>query len=339
MNRIQLYSGYPGETLHEELARCPAGKTIVLDLVQEGGIFFDPNIRSTYTSQGIDMFTVIHEQCSIASVDPSLVILQHGNVNVQDLYDMWCEENSPTSRLSVVYYPVWLSILVTNTTDYHAQYEVLRNNPPREKLFTYLCGEPRDHRIEAMNYMYENNLIDSCEWTWVNDFKEELNPWFHDKVPKSAEGHKSVMERRTYHNPGQEFFDIYDRTYFDLIPETFYYHDQFHCDKLAHWEPVFFSEKIFRSIYNKRPFLLIGNKNSLKELRKMGFKTFPHIFDESYDSLDNDERMHRVLGQLKGLSIEKMHINMYSPETTEILQHNYDTLMEWNIKTNDSMVA
>lgn len=335
MNHIQLYSGYPGETLHEELALMPAGETILIDLINEGGLFIDPDRGSTHTSRGIDLFTVIYEQCSIASVDPSLVTLWWGNANVQDLYDMWCKENNPSSRLTVAYYPIWASILVTNTTDYHAQYEVLRNNTHREKLFTFLCGEPRDHRIEAMNYIYENNLIDSCEWTWINDFKEELYPWFHDKVPKSAEGHKTVMERRTFQDPGKEFFDIYDRTYFDLVPETFYFHDQFHCAQLAHWEPVFFSEKIFRSIYNKRPFLLIGNKNSLKELRKMGFKTFPHIFDERYDSLDDDKRMNHVLEQLKGLSIKQMHIDMYSLETAEILQHNYDTLMEYQKQYGD----
>jgi hypothetical protein len=335
MNCIQLYSGYPSETLHEELALMPAGETILIDLLSEGGVFIDPDPESTHTSRGMDLFTVIHEQCSIASVDPSLITLWWGNVNVQDLYDMWCEENNPSSRLTVAYYTLWGSTLVTNTTDYHAQYEVLRNNTQREKLFTYLCGEPRHYRIEAMNYIYENNLIDSCEWTWVNDSKKELHPWFHDKIPKSAEGHKNVMERRTFHDPGKEFFDIYDRTYFDLVPETLYYHDMFHHDELAHWEPVFFSEKIFRSIYNKRPFLLIGNKNSLKELRKMGFKTFPHIFDESYDSLDDDERMNHVLEQLKGLSIEQMHIDMYSLETAEILQHNYDTLMIYHSQYGD----
>ena len=322
-----MYSGYPGETLHEDLARQPAGEPILLDLLCEGGVFLDPNIQSHYTSQGIDIFTVIHEQCDIASVDPSTVTLWWGNANGQSLYDMWCKENNPARQLSLAYYPVWGSILITNTTDYSPQYELLRGTV-REKLFTYLCGEPRDHRIDAINYIYENNLIRSCEWTWINDFKENLHPWFHNKIPKSAEGHKNVMERRTFHNPGQEFFDMYDRTYFDLIPETFYHHDQHHCDKLAHWNPVFFSEKVFRSIYNKRPFLLIGNRNSLKELRKMGFKTFPHIFDESYDSLGDDERIYHALDQLKNLSKEQMHTHMYSEQTTEILNHNYEMLLE-----------
>ena len=74
---------------------------------------------------------------------------------------------------------------------------------------------------------------------------------------------------------------------------------------------------------NKRPFLLIGNKNALRELHNLGFKTFPTMFDESYDSMGDEERIYHVLDQLKGLTVDEVHNNVYSKEVSEAVEHNY----------------
>jgi len=48
---------------------------------------------------------------------------------------------------------------------------------------------------------------------------------------------------------------------------------------------IFLTEKTYLPLLLGRPFLLIGNKDSLKFLKKYyGFKTFDKIFDESYDN-------------------------------------------------------
>lgn len=44
-----------------------------------------------------------------------------------------------------------------------------------------------------------------------------------------------------------------------------------------------FTEKIFKVIYHRRPFFLLGVRNSLTELKALGFRTFDRWFDESYD--------------------------------------------------------
>lgn len=46
---------------------------------------------------------------------------------------------------------------------------------------------------------------------------------------------------------------------------------------------IFFSEKTFRPITNLQPFVLVGNPDSLRELRRMGYITFSRWWDESYD--------------------------------------------------------
>ena len=60
---------------------------------------------------------------------------------------------------------------------------------------------------------------------------------------------------------------------------------------------IFLSEKTFRSIYNKLPFMLYGKQHQLKSLRNIGYKTFSDIFDESYDDIEDAYERGKVIVQ------------------------------------------
>ncbi len=47
------------------------------------------------------------------------------------------------------------------------------------------------------------------------------------------------------------------------------------------------TEKVFKPIVGLQPFLVVGNPGSLDLLRKLGFRTFGGLFDESYDRITN----------------------------------------------------
>jgi hypothetical protein len=47
------------------------------------------------------------------------------------------------------------------------------------------------------------------------------------------------------------------------------------------------TEKVFKPIVGLQPFLVVGNPGSLDLLRRMGFRTFGGLFDESYDRISN----------------------------------------------------
>lgn len=51
-----------------------------------------------------------------------------------------------------------------------------------------------------------------------------------------------------------------------------------------------FSEKIYLPIAFKTPFLVVGNQGYLTHLRSQGYQTFPELFDESYDDIDDPIR-------------------------------------------------
>jgi len=89
---------------------------------------------------------------------------------------------------------------------------------------------------------------------------------------------------------------------------------------------IFITEKTIRSFVKGRPFLLLGNPNSLKYLtQELGFKTFDFLFDESYDSdMNQISRVQKVINQLeifcsKPFEYQKQLIN----EHQHIIDHNF----------------
>jgi hypothetical protein len=61
------------------------------------------------------------------------------------------------------------------------------------------------------------------------------------------------------------------------------------------------TEKTFKPIALGMPFVIVGTKGSLEYLRSYGFQTFGDIWDESYDSADDDVRIERIASLLRSL--------------------------------------
>ena len=311
------------EYLYQQFVRAvELDVDVDLDSTLEGGLY-GVDTKDPYRELGFDFFSTIHDLCRKAGLPPSRVTVWWGNVNSYELYEKWVQRNNPAIRLKLVeYYPAWFSLVNLNIQEY------INTNTKKEKLFTFFNGYTRPHRLKALNFLNQNNLLEHCEWTWVSDAVDGLDKNLHSVVPKSAEGHTNYLEYSTSKNPGKEFYKMLDATYFDLIAETFYSHEDERNLKYNWWDSVFFSEKIVRSILHKRPFLLIGNKHSLEKLRSMGFKTFPQLFDESYDHMNDNKRLQYVLDQLLNLRIDDLHSKINSNEITNIVEHNYLRLKE-----------
>jgi hypothetical protein len=100
-----------------------------------------------------------------------------------------------------------------------------------------------------------------------------------------------------------------------IVTETVFLYDKLHL-----------TEKIFKPIVSKQPFMLLAAPGNLAYLKSYGFKTFDLVIDESYDNiLDNDARIEAVVDQLH------WYCNLTPGEKTDvikqlepIIQHNFD---------------
>ena len=79
------------------------------------------------------------------------------------------------------------------------------------------------------------------------------------------------------------------------------------------------------------PLIILGRPGILKKLKEQGFKTFPELFDESYDEIEDDyERFTQVVSEINRvckLDINELH-EIYStkllPKVVYNQKHLYD---------------
>ena len=95
----------------------------------------------------------------------------------------------------------------------------------------------------------------------------------------------------------------------------------------CYWErKCHLTEKIFKPIVSRMPFILVGCAHNLAYLRSYGFKTFDRWIDETYDTIEDPiERMHAigiVLLDISNRSLDDLQAMLC--EMQEVLNHNYN---------------
>lgn len=191
-----------------------------------------------------------------------------------------------------------------------------------------IIGGKRDHRVLFLYHVFKNNLADnhlsapkvcphemvdisSVALKYCNRYADIEQVFAQANLPRMFAGeHTQQMISYRLSNL-QEAQDslIYVPT------ETVYFGRRQHL-----------TEKTFKAIALEMPFVLIAPAGSLEYLRSYGFKTFNHVFDESYDHELDDflrlEKATKLLSDIHALSIkEKQHIHRACQATVE---HNFN---------------
>ena len=91
---------------------------------------------------------------------------------------------------------------------------------------------------------------------------------------------------------------------------------------------IFNTEKIFKPMVHRQPFIVIGPYKTLENIRSMGYKTFSDFWDESYDDIeDPNERLIKIVELCKEINewdITKKKILFYKSMINTT--HNYELL-------------
>jgi hypothetical protein len=140
-----------------------------------------------------------------------------------------------------------------------------------------------------------------------NDWRDEIsniNSKLSEHSKLHIEQHLTDVNKLIIDNfsvPGWASADIprcTNDSLWHIVTETVFYYDKLHL-----------TEKIFKPIVSKQPFMLLAAPGNLAYLKSYGFKTFDGIIDESYDTIiDNDQRTEAVVAQIAwycALSVEE----------------------------------
>ena len=122
-------------------------------------------------------------------------------------------------------------------------------------------------------------------------------------------------------------FYLYEDTYFSIISETNYYTGT----------GRFLSEKIFKPVALKHPFLLISRPFTLQLLKEVGYRTFSPYINEEYDNETDDiKRMQMILDETDRLSyLTEQELRDFLNGVREICEFNYAVLKNKRLFTTD----
>ena len=100
-----------------------------------------------------------------------------------------------------------------------------------------------------------------------------------------------------------------------IVSETVYYYEKLHL-----------TEKVFKPIVHKRPFILVAAPGNLAYIKSYGFKTFDKWIDESYDcECDPAIRIEKIVKELDKLcSLSDSQLQQMYIEMQEVLEHNFN---------------
>jgi len=112
----------------------------------------------------------------------------------------------------------------------------------------------------------------------------------------------------------------YYRFFAELVIETYVMGNTF-----------FPTEKTIRPIIAKTPFVIMGPKNYLSNLKKLGFKTFSRWWDESYDYCEGVHRINEIKKVIETImSWPQERLKQVLNEMENVLEYNRNLYLETN---------
>jgi hypothetical protein len=145
-----------------------------------------------------------------------------------------------------------------------------------------------------------------------DDFVQRINLdrmlWSYVDAGRQLPGDKDTVnwETQRYMNPVW-----YDTTYLSMVVESL-------VRPGSKYTPCFVTEKTTKPLAFQHPFLVYGNRGTLRTLKDWGFETWSHLWDESYDEIQQADERGRVVAAL----LNSIEVLPHTPETLKKLQHN-----------------
>jgi len=124
-------------------------------------------------------------------------------------------------------------------------------------------------------------------------------------------------------------FPIITPAHFEISKHYHKFFLEIICETYSSGQSFFPTENTWRPMACQTPFIIQGPVNFLKNLRKLGFKTFSNWWDESYDEdggLIGIETILRNINNLSNMSTIQLK-SMYD-DMKPVLEHNYNVLIE-----------
>tara|TARA_B000000532_G_scaffold243948_1_gene241623 strand:+ start:1167 stop:2351 length:1185 start_codon:yes stop_codon:yes gene_type:complete len=231
--------------------------------------------------------------------------------------------------------------------------EIFRKGVGYKKDYKYnfisLNGTRKDHRIKTIknlhnhkNFVYsyypfeDDDELDYCfdisgEKRYLNELTELNEIYDKELFEKIIDKPLREQTKDELKNKMQNKFDAfqmcvpleYVQSCADLVTESFV------GDSLS------YTEKTWKPIALKKPFLLMSGKNAHKYLKVMGYELYDELFDYSFDDKDFNTRFSSIIDQVKTLckiSTKEFAEQISDEKIKSKIEYNYSHFKEQSRK-------
>jgi len=218
-------------------------------------------------------------------------------------------------------------------------------NKTYSKKFLNLNRRWRSHRPGLVAALWDKNLLQhgyvslaksDDEKSWNNVIPElhlvlQNNSYFNSLFTERVNELKNIPDLKLddvnlIENQPELTASLdryYENTYFSVVCETQFFSN----DNLDYGR--FMSEKTFKPMAYRHPFILTTVPFVLEKLRDIGYQTFHPYINESYDlEVDNAERLYKIVLEIERLcNLNEKELHDFIDHVAPICEHNYDLLM------------
>jgi hypothetical protein len=214
--------------------------------------------------------------------------------------------------------------------------------------FLFLNGRARPHRKYLWERFRQLGLLDRAIWTMLDgrpstkgteltlmsgntdlmttvtpirqlDARYEVARYQNNSVEITAPK-RQFIKQDMFHNTWGEIYlqtEPYADTYFSLVTETICEHGS-----------SFRTEKIAKPIAQGHPWIVASNAGFYRDLHNLGFQTFGHVIDESFDLIDNtQDRLNRIVQIVQDLCSQDLA--KFLNECYTVCKYNQQHLSEY----------
>jgi hypothetical protein len=206
----------------------------------------------------------------------------------------------------------------------------LRHDIVKDKVFLSFNRRPVYHRTQLVIRLINDNLLDKGLVSFFNQIDDSNSHDIIDSFKNVTHEEKLLYKKQLENNlildnsnsniwkfTSNIIQDYYKRTYFSIVSES-----------RARESELSFTEKTFKPMGHKHPFIILGVPGLIKWLKQMGFKTFHPIIDESYDDIEDYElRFKAIMLEINRISnMSKIELEDFWNKTIEITEYNFNYL-------------
>jgi hypothetical protein len=191
----------------------------------------------------------------------------------------------------------------------------------RPYKFLFLNGRYRSHRqylLKKLEPWLEHSIWSNLD-SRSGPIKLLSEPYELSSFLDNQVDNQGFVKHQRFNGIWGEIYlraEPYLDTYFSLVTETVF-----------DYPYSFRTEKIWKPIAMGHPFLVVANAGYYRDLHRLGFKTFGHVIDESFDLIDdNQARLDRIVAVIEDLC--RQNLASFLEECYNVCKYNQQHLAQ-----------